>query len=58
MDLSNTNIILGFQWLSTLGPITTNYETMEMSFTEEGGLKVVLRGMTRNSARVFTAKRM
>jgi hypothetical protein len=37
MDLSNTNIILGFQWLTTLGPITTNYKTMEMSFIEEGG---------------------
>jgi hypothetical protein len=37
MDLPDTNIILGVQWLSTLGPITTNYKTMEMSFTEEGG---------------------
>ena len=37
MDLPDTNIILGVQWLSTLGPITTNYKTMEMSFVEEGG---------------------
>jgi hypothetical protein len=37
MDLPDTNIILGVQWLSTLGPITTNYKTMEMSFMEEGG---------------------
>jgi hypothetical protein len=37
MDLPDTNIILGVQWLSTLGPITTNYNTMEMSFMEEGG---------------------
>jgi hypothetical protein len=58
MDLLDTNIILGVQWLSTLGPITTNYKTMEMSFVEEGGRKVVLRGMTGNSARVVTAKRM
>jgi len=58
MDLPDTNIILGLQWLSTLGPITTNYKTMEMSFTEEGGRKVVLRGMTRNVAKVVTAKRM
>jgi hypothetical protein len=42
MDLPDTNIILGVQWLITLGPITTNYKTMEMSFTEEGGRKVVL----------------
>jgi hypothetical protein len=37
MDLPDNNIILGVQWLSTLGPITTNYKTMEMSFVGEGG---------------------
>jgi hypothetical protein len=58
MDLPDTNIILGVQWLSTLGPITKNYKTMEMSFVEEGGRKVVLRGMMGNSARVVMAKRM
>jgi hypothetical protein len=31
---------------------------MEMSFVGEGGRKVVLRGMTSNSARVVMAKRM
>jgi hypothetical protein len=31
---------------------------MEMSFVEEGGRKVVLRGMISNSSRVVTAKRM
>jgi hypothetical protein len=35
MDLLDTNVILGVQWLSTLGPITTNYKTMEMSFNSE-----------------------
>ena len=58
MDIPNTNIILGVQWLSTYGPITTNYKTMEMSFTEETGKKVVLRGMTGNTLRVVTEKRM
>jgi hypothetical protein len=58
MDLPDTNIILGVQWLSTLGPITTNYKTMEMSFNEENGKKVILRGMTSNTPRVVTAKRM
>jgi hypothetical protein len=58
MNLPDTNIIIGVQWLSTLGPITTNYKTMEMYFVGEGGRKVVLRGMTGNSAGVVTAKRM
>jgi hypothetical protein len=57
MDLPDTNIILGVQRLSTLGPITTNYKTMEMSFTEETW-KVVLRGMTGNTPKVVTAKGM
>jgi hypothetical protein len=34
MELPDTNIILRVQWISTLGPITTNYKTMKMSFTE------------------------
>jgi hypothetical protein len=58
MDLPDTNIILGVQCLSTLGPITTNYKTMEMSFTKENGKKVVLMGMTGNTPRVVTTKRM
>jgi hypothetical protein len=58
IDLPNTNIILRVKWLSTLGPITTNYKTMEMSFTEENGKKVVLRGMTCNTPRVMKTKRM
>jgi hypothetical protein len=58
MDLPDTNIILGVQWLSTLGPITTNYKSMEMYFTEENEKKVVLRGMTGNTPRVVTEKRM
>ena len=31
---------------------------MEMSFTEESGKKVVLRGMSGNTPRVVTTKRM
>jgi hypothetical protein len=58
MDLPDTNVILGVQWLSTLGPITTNYKTMEISSNEESGKKVMLRGMTGNTPRVVTAKRM
>jgi hypothetical protein len=58
MDLPDTNIILGVQWLSTLGPITSNYKTMEISFIEENGENVILRGMTGNTPRVVTTKHM
>jgi hypothetical protein len=58
VDIPDTNIILGVQWLSTLGPITTNYKTMEMSFNTEEGKRVTLKGMTRDSPRVVTVKKM
>jgi len=58
VDILDTNIILGVQWLSTLGPITTNYKTMEMSFNTEEGKRVMLKGMTGDSPRVVTAKKM
>jgi hypothetical protein len=58
MDLPDTNVILGVQWLSTLGPITTNYKTMEMSFNGENGKRVTLRGMSGNAPRVVTTKCM
>jgi hypothetical protein len=58
MDLPDTNVILGVQWLSTLGPITTNYKTMEMSFNSEEGRRVTLKGMTENTSRVVSTKCM
>jgi ribosomal protein L31 len=58
MDLPDTNIILGVQWLSTLGSITTNYKTMEMPFNEESGKKVMPRGMAGNTPRLVTTKHM
>jgi hypothetical protein len=58
MDLPDTNINLGVQWLITLGPITTNYNTKEMYFTEESGRRVVLRGMLGNTTGVVTTKHM
>jgi hypothetical protein len=51
MDLPDTIVILGVRWLSTLGPITTNYKTMEMSFNGENGKKVTLKGMSGNAPR-------
>jgi hypothetical protein len=58
MDLPDTNIILGVQWLNMLGPITTNYKTMEMCFIEDNERKVFLKGMLGNTSRVVTSKRM
>ena len=30
VDIPDTNVILGVQWLITLGKVTTDWETLEM----------------------------
>jgi hypothetical protein len=34
VDLSDIDVVLGFQWMITLGKITTNYQTLEMGFKD------------------------
>jgi hypothetical protein len=46
VDLSDTDVVLGVQWLITLGKITTNYQTLEMGFRDSEGKRIVLRGMS------------
>jgi hypothetical protein len=45
VDLADSNIILGVQWLQTLGEITSKYKVTTMKFFTPRGKKVVLRGM-------------
>jgi hypothetical protein len=52
MDLEDTKMILGVQWLSTLGTICQNYETKKVEFRDAGGRRVVLRGMSNNAPQV------
>jgi hypothetical protein len=58
VDLSNTDVVLGVQWMITLGKITTNYQTLEMGFRDHDGKKVVLRGMSIGAPRTVSTKRM
>ena len=37
IELVETNVVLGFQWLSTLGKISQNYQTMKMGITAVDG---------------------
>jgi len=37
VNLVDSNIILGVQWLQTLGDITSNYKVMKMKFFTPGG---------------------
>ena len=42
----------------TLGKITTNYQTLEMGFTDSDGKRILLRGMSTGAPRTISAKRM
>jgi hypothetical protein len=58
VDLSDTDVVLGVQWMITLGKITTNYQTVEMGFRDQDGKKVFLRGMSTGAPRTVSSKRM
>jgi hypothetical protein len=58
VKIPDTNVVLGFQWLYSLGKYSTNYQTMEMEFQGQDGKRVVLRGMNMYPPKVVTAKKM
>jgi hypothetical protein len=58
VDLSDIDVVLGVQWMITLGKITIKYQTLEMGFIDQDGKKVVLRGMSTGAPRTISAKRM
>jgi hypothetical protein len=57
VDLADTDVVLGIQWLITMGKITTNYQTLEMGFIDSDRKRVVLRGMSTGAPRTVSAKR-
>ena len=58
VDLSDTDAVLGVQWLYSLGEIGFNYQTLTMSFRDTSGSRVVLRGMSTGAPWTVSAKRM
>ena len=54
--VSDTNVVLGVQWLYSIGKYSTNYQTMEMEFQGQDGKRVVLRGMNTYPPKIVTAK--
>jgi hypothetical protein len=58
VDLSDIDVVLGVQWMITLGKITTNSQNLEMGFKDHDGKKVVLRGMSIGAPRTVSTKRM
>ena len=58
VDLSDTDVVLGVQWLIILGKISTNYQTLEMGFRDSEGKRIVLRSMSTGAPRAVSTKRM
>jgi hypothetical protein len=58
VELSDTDVVLGVQWLYSLGEIRFNYQTLTMSLRHASGLRVVLRGMSTEAPRAVSTKRM
>jgi hypothetical protein len=44
VNVSDMNIVLGVQWLFSIGKYSTDYRMMEMEFQGPDGKRVVLRG--------------
>ena len=58
VDVPDMNVVLGVQWLYSIGKYSTNYQTMEMEFTGAKGQKVVLRGMNTYPPTAVTSHKM
>ena len=57
IPLGGHDVVLGVQWLSGLGPITWDFQKLEMEF-KWGTKRVALRGISPNSVREIKAKRV
>lgn len=58
VNVPDTNVVLGVQWLYSIGCHTTNYRAMEMELIGLDGKKVVLRGMHSYPPQFVTTNRM
>ena len=58
VDVPDMNVVLGVQWLYSIGKYSTNYQTMEMDFTGAEGQKVELRGMNAYPPTAVTSHKM
>jgi len=57
IDLVDTDIIVGIQWLETLDHYTQSFKRMDFSF-ETDDKKVLLRGMSKKGSREVTIKKI
>jgi hypothetical protein len=58
VDVPDTNVVLGVQWLYSIGKYTTDQRMMEMEFTGPDGKKVVLRAMHQYPPKIVSSHSM
>lgn len=59
VDVPDTNVVLGFQWLYYIGSYTTNQRSMEMKFTDsKNGKNVVLSTMHQYPPKIVPSNSM
>jgi len=57
VGIGETNVVLGVQWLHSIGGHYQNYQTMEFKFQSEGK-EITIRGISNGAPRVVTTKKM
>ena len=55
--IAETYIVLGVQWLHSIGGYYVNHQTMEFKF-HSNGKEVLLRGLSNGAPKVVSTKRM
>ena len=58
VDFLVSHVVLGVQWLYSIGTHTVNYQDLELAFTGPNGKKVKLRGMHAYPPKVVTSNQM
>jgi hypothetical protein len=58
VDVIDTNVVLGVQWIYSIGRYTIDQRTMEMEFTCSNGKKVVLRAMHQYPLKIVSSYNM
>ena len=58
VNVADTNVVLGVQWIYSIGKYTTDYRAMGMEFQGQNGKRVVLRGMNTYPPKQVSSQRM
>jgi hypothetical protein len=57
IDMGGCDIVLGVEWLRTLGPILMDFQNLTMQF-DQGGHKHKFQGITKGSPKIISSHRM